>query len=306
MACDPRHEILFEPVRIGPKTLRNRFYQVPHCTGFGVEKPWSQARHRAVKAQGGWAAVCTEYCTDQPRVRRDAVRVGADVGRPRPADAGLTAERGARAGRAGRHRAVAHRRARREQRVAAAGGGALPDRRRLRGRRGAAGDDQARHPPRAGATGLTAARALAHRRVRHRLRVRRPHLPARPVPVAPLQPPQRRVRRLAREPGPLLAGDAGGRARGGRRRLRDRLPGRRRPAAARSASTSTRGSSSCAWPTTWSISGTSTWARSPSGRSTPGRRASTPRAGRLASTASRARGDRASRSSASAGSPIPT
>jgi dimethylamine/trimethylamine dehydrogenase len=63
VACDPRHEILFEPVQIGPKTLRNRFYQVPHCTGFGVEKPWSQAMHRAVKADGGWAAVCTEYCT---------------------------------------------------------------------------------------------------------------------------------------------------------------------------------------------------------------------------------------------------
>jgi dimethylamine/trimethylamine dehydrogenase len=66
MPCDPRHEILFEPVRIGPKTLRNRFYQVPHCTGFGVQKPWSQARHRAVKAQGGWAAICTEYCTISP------------------------------------------------------------------------------------------------------------------------------------------------------------------------------------------------------------------------------------------------
>src|SRR3954453_20978829 len=66
MGCDPRHEILFEPVRIGPKTLRNRFYQVPHCTGFGVEKPWSQARHRAVKAQGGWAAVCTEDAAVNP------------------------------------------------------------------------------------------------------------------------------------------------------------------------------------------------------------------------------------------------
>jgi dimethylamine/trimethylamine dehydrogenase len=54
--------VLFEPLRIGPKTLRNRFYQVPHCTGFGSEKPWSQARHRAVKAEGGWAAVNTEYC----------------------------------------------------------------------------------------------------------------------------------------------------------------------------------------------------------------------------------------------------
>ena len=63
MPPDPRFDILFEPVHIGPKTLRNRFYQVPHCTGFGVEKPWSQAAHRAVKAEGGWAAVCTEYCT---------------------------------------------------------------------------------------------------------------------------------------------------------------------------------------------------------------------------------------------------
>jgi NADH:flavin oxidoreductase / NADH oxidase family len=33
---DPNHEILFEPVRIGPKTLRNRFYQVPHCSGVTI------------------------------------------------------------------------------------------------------------------------------------------------------------------------------------------------------------------------------------------------------------------------------
>jgi dimethylamine/trimethylamine dehydrogenase len=61
-----RHDILFEPVRIGPKTLRNRFYQVPHCTGFGVEKPWTQAAFRGMKAEGGWAAVCTEYCSISP------------------------------------------------------------------------------------------------------------------------------------------------------------------------------------------------------------------------------------------------
>jgi len=62
-ACrrDPKHDILFEPVRIGPKTLRNRFYQVPHCTGFGVQKPHSQAAHRAIKAEGGWAGICTEF-----------------------------------------------------------------------------------------------------------------------------------------------------------------------------------------------------------------------------------------------------
>jgi dimethylamine/trimethylamine dehydrogenase len=42
--------------------LKNRFFAVPHCTGYGVEKPWTQARFRATKAEGGWAAVCTEYC----------------------------------------------------------------------------------------------------------------------------------------------------------------------------------------------------------------------------------------------------
>jgi dimethylamine/trimethylamine dehydrogenase len=66
MARDPRHDVLFEPVRIGPKTLRNRFYQVPHCTGFGSEKPGSHARFRAMKAEGGWAAVCTEEALIAP------------------------------------------------------------------------------------------------------------------------------------------------------------------------------------------------------------------------------------------------
>jgi len=63
---DPRHDVLFEPVRIGPKTLRNRFYQVPHCTGFGTRKPYAQAAHRGTKAEGGWAAVCTEYAAISP------------------------------------------------------------------------------------------------------------------------------------------------------------------------------------------------------------------------------------------------
>jgi dimethylamine/trimethylamine dehydrogenase len=66
MARDPRHDVLFEPVQIGPKTLRNRFYQVPHCTGFGSEKPGSHARFRGMKAEGGWAAVCTEEALVSP------------------------------------------------------------------------------------------------------------------------------------------------------------------------------------------------------------------------------------------------
>ena len=33
MNRDPRFDVLFEPVRIGPVVAKNRFYQVPHCNG---------------------------------------------------------------------------------------------------------------------------------------------------------------------------------------------------------------------------------------------------------------------------------
>ncbi len=66
MARDPRHDVLFEPVSIGPKTLRNRFYQSPHCTSFGAEVPGAQAHIRGMKAEGGWAAVNTEFCSVHP------------------------------------------------------------------------------------------------------------------------------------------------------------------------------------------------------------------------------------------------
>jgi len=52
--------ILFQPLRIGPVTAPNRFYQVPHCNGFGYRMPRGQAAMRAVKAEGGWGVVCTE------------------------------------------------------------------------------------------------------------------------------------------------------------------------------------------------------------------------------------------------------
>ena len=56
-----RYDILFEPVTIGPVTAKNRFYQVPHCTGLGWLRPRMVAELRSVKAQGGWGVVCTEY-----------------------------------------------------------------------------------------------------------------------------------------------------------------------------------------------------------------------------------------------------
>ena len=53
-------DILFEPVRIGPVTTPNRFYQVPHCNGFGHHMPQGMAAMRGMKAEGGWGVVCTE------------------------------------------------------------------------------------------------------------------------------------------------------------------------------------------------------------------------------------------------------
>lgn len=60
MSRDPQYDILFEPVRIGPVVAKNRFYQVPHCNGMGRAYPSSMAEMRGVKAEGGWAVVCTE------------------------------------------------------------------------------------------------------------------------------------------------------------------------------------------------------------------------------------------------------
>lgn len=66
MARNPKHDILFEPISFGPKTMRNRFWQSAHCTGYGSERPGTQAYFRGMKAEGGWAAVCTEACSVHP------------------------------------------------------------------------------------------------------------------------------------------------------------------------------------------------------------------------------------------------
>ena len=60
MSVDSRFDILLQPIEIGPVTARNRFYQVPHCTGMGYRDPTALAHMRGVKAEGGWAVVCTE------------------------------------------------------------------------------------------------------------------------------------------------------------------------------------------------------------------------------------------------------
>ncbi len=57
---DPRYDVLFEPVKIGPKTAKNRFYQVPHCNGGGYRDPSAVVEMRRTKAEGGWGVIFTE------------------------------------------------------------------------------------------------------------------------------------------------------------------------------------------------------------------------------------------------------
>ncbi|CAN5200044.1 NAD(P)-binding protein [soil metagenome] len=66
MPRDEKYDVLFEPVRIGPVTTRNRFYQVPHCNGMGYRDPTALATMRGIKAEGGWGVVCTEQVEIHP------------------------------------------------------------------------------------------------------------------------------------------------------------------------------------------------------------------------------------------------
>ena len=63
---NPRYDILFEPVRIGPVTAPNRFYQTPHALGTGNAMPHTRAAMREVRAEGGWGVVNTGYCSIHP------------------------------------------------------------------------------------------------------------------------------------------------------------------------------------------------------------------------------------------------
>jgi len=66
MSRDPRYDILFEPVKIGPVTASNRFYSVPHAAGMGDYYPQANAAFRGTKAEGGWGVVCVEETEIHP------------------------------------------------------------------------------------------------------------------------------------------------------------------------------------------------------------------------------------------------
>jgi dimethylamine/trimethylamine dehydrogenase len=78
MARDPKFDPLFAPIKIGSKTMRNRFYQTPHCNGAGTNSPGMNMAHRGIKAEGGWGAVNTEQCSIHPECD-DTLRITARI-----------------------------------------------------------------------------------------------------------------------------------------------------------------------------------------------------------------------------------
>ncbi len=68
-------DILFEPIQLGPKTMRNRFMQVPHCNSAGSVRPHVNARFRETKAEGGWGAVFVEATQIAPEAEAEPYTV---------------------------------------------------------------------------------------------------------------------------------------------------------------------------------------------------------------------------------------
>lgn len=68
MSLNDRYAVLFEPVQLGPKTAKNRFWATPHAIGFGSDAAGSAAGYRSTRAEGGWGVVFTEATTISPEM----------------------------------------------------------------------------------------------------------------------------------------------------------------------------------------------------------------------------------------------
>ena len=65
MTRDPRFDVLFESVQIGPVTAKNRFYQVPALLWNGVQLA-AVARQDAGDEGGRWLGPRTRCRTSRP------------------------------------------------------------------------------------------------------------------------------------------------------------------------------------------------------------------------------------------------
>jgi dimethylamine/trimethylamine dehydrogenase len=75
MSLSSRYAVLFEPVRLGPKESKNRFWATPHAIGFGTDHSASAAGYRSMRAQGGWGVVFTEATTITPEMDKTPHRM---------------------------------------------------------------------------------------------------------------------------------------------------------------------------------------------------------------------------------------
>ncbi|MFC6486975.1 NAD-binding protein [Nitratireductor sp. GCM10026969] len=66
MPRDPRYDILFEPLKIGPVTAPNRFVSMPHAIGFSYLMPNGAIGIREMRAEGGWGIVAMQLSEIDP------------------------------------------------------------------------------------------------------------------------------------------------------------------------------------------------------------------------------------------------
>ena len=81
MARDPKYDILFEPIRLGPKTLKNRFYQVPHCIRGRFRETRVSGLPPGDEGRGRVGRDLHRVLLDPPRVGRHDAGLGTDLGR---------------------------------------------------------------------------------------------------------------------------------------------------------------------------------------------------------------------------------
>ena len=66
VATDPKHAVLFEPLQIGPKTLQEPLLPGASLHGLRRAEAGRAGAASLHEAEGGWAAVNTEYCAVSP------------------------------------------------------------------------------------------------------------------------------------------------------------------------------------------------------------------------------------------------
>lgn len=74
-----RYDVLFKPIRIGPKTAPNRFYGLPYATGPALElNPPAAAAHYGTRAEGGWGVITCGECTFTAESRWFGISIATD------------------------------------------------------------------------------------------------------------------------------------------------------------------------------------------------------------------------------------